>query len=99
MALPLRAVKWQSGDDREDKELLAPFDEGANTPVTAPRLSPMPTKSISHVAGMKISDKLYALFASDRLGQTLTGKQIIDMVIAAFPGTNRSSVIPSDCGI
>lgn len=81
---------------KEDKELLAYFDEGANPTVTAQKLPPMPTRAISHISGIKICDKLYALFASDNLGQTLTGKQIIDMVIAAFPGTNRSSVIPSD---
>ena len=82
--------------DREDKELLAYFDEGAHTPVTAQTLPPMATKTMTHIAGMKISDKLYVLFASDNLGHTFTGKQIIDMVIGAFPGTNRSSVIPSD---
>ena len=45
---------------------------------------------------IKINDKIYSLFASNNLGVTLSRKQIIDMVITAFPGTQRSSVIPSD---
>ena len=47
-------------------------------------------------ANMKIRDKIFSLFAFKRCGEILTAKQIIDAVVAAYPGTNRVSVIPSD---
>lgn len=43
-----------------------------------------------------IQDKFLSVFASHHQGEVLTRKQIIDMVEKAFPGTKRSSIMPSD---
>jgi hypothetical protein len=42
-----------------------------------------------------IKDKMSTVF-KDKAGQTFTRKGILDLVLTAYPGTNRSSVIPSD---
>jgi len=43
-----------------------------------------------------IKDKVSTVF-KDKAGQTFTRKGILDLVLTAYPGTNRKSVIPSDC--
>ena len=43
----------------------------------------------------KIKDKVLSVF-QDRLGEKFLREEIIDLVVNAYPGTNRSSVIPSD---
>jgi hypothetical protein len=44
----------------------------------------------------EIWNKLRKVFVPHHIGAKLTRKQVIDMVEAAYHGTNRSSVIPSD---
>lgn len=44
---------------------------------------------------MRIHDKVSTVFKG-RVGETFESKEIIDLVVNAFPGTNRTSVIPSD---
>jgi hypothetical protein len=41
-------------------------------------------------------DKFYNLFASSNLGKVLTHRNIQDMIIDAYSGTNRSSILPAD---
>jgi len=44
---------------------------------------------------LKIKDKVISVF-QDRDGEEFIREEIIDLVVNAYPGTNRSSVIPSD---
>ena len=44
---------------------------------------------------IKIKDKALSVF-QDRIGEEFSREEIIDLVVIAYPGTNRSSVIPSD---
>jgi hypothetical protein len=44
---------------------------------------------------IKIKDKILSVF-QDRIGEKFSREEIIDLVVIAYPGTNRSSVIPSD---
>jgi|GEM_PF-2144004 hypothetical protein len=53
-------------------------------------------KVLSSSSSEKIWDKVRKVFDPSRFGETLTGKQIKDMIEAAYPETNRDSVIPSD---
>jgi hypothetical protein len=81
---------------REDAEFLKYFGEdtipAATAPVPLSDIKPAPYNS----GITKTSDKFYALFASNKLGEIHTRKEIIDMVLDAFPGTKRSGVMPSD---
>lgn len=80
---------------RKDTEFLEYFDKEP-IPSTTSSL-PVSKRSTPSNSGItKISEKLYDLFASHRLGEIFTRKEIIDMVVAVFPGTNKTSVIPSD---
>lgn len=79
-----------------DTEFLKFFDETQKTTVSPLPEPPAHVKVHSNKTSMKIRDKMDALFAADNIDQTFDRKQIIDMVLAAFPGTNESSVIPSD---
>jgi hypothetical protein len=47
-------------------------------------------------SGGTTREKMLAVFGSGHLGETLTRRQIIAMVVEAYPGTNEGSVIPSD---
>jgi hypothetical protein len=49
----------------------------------------------ARVGLLKIKDKVSNVF-KDRVGGTFLREEIVDLVVAAYPGTNRSSVIPSD---
>ncbi len=53
------------------------------------------TKKCGRGTEMKIKDKVLSVF-QDRIGQNFSREEIIDLVVIAYPGTNRSSVIPSD---
>jgi hypothetical protein len=44
---------------------------------------------------IRIKDKILSVF-QDRIGENFSREEIIDLVVIAYPGTNRSSVIPSD---
>jgi hypothetical protein len=44
---------------------------------------------------LKIKDKVLSVF-QDRVGEKFLREEIIDLVVNAYPGTNRRSVIPSD---
>jgi hypothetical protein len=44
---------------------------------------------------LKIKDKVLSVF-QDRLGERFLREEIIDLVVNTYPGTNRSSIIPSD---
>jgi hypothetical protein len=44
---------------------------------------------------LKIKDKFLSVF-QDKFGKEFSRKEIIDLLIIAHPGTNRSSIIPSD---
>jgi len=44
---------------------------------------------------IKIKDKVLSVF-QDRIDEKFSREEIIDLVVIAYPGTNRSSVIPSD---
>ena len=79
-----------------DIELLKPFDDTQNTAVASNPIPLTPEKVFSNKTSMKIRDKMDALFATDNIDQTFKRKQIVDMVLSVFPGTNERSVIPSD---
>ena len=42
-----------------------------------------------------IRDKVLSVF-QERVGENFLRQEIIDLVVNAYPGTNRGSVIPSD---
>ena len=85
------SIVWRPGNI----EFLKYFDE--TTPPTTPFVPPVGIKPAPSNSGIKkIAEKFYALFAFNNLGEIRTRKEIIEMVLAAFPGTNSSSVIPSD---
>jgi hypothetical protein len=44
---------------------------------------------------LKIKNKILSVF-KDMVGEMFSREKIIDMVVNAYPGTNRSSIIPSD---
>jgi hypothetical protein len=46
-------------------------------------------------SSLKIKDKVLSVF-QDRVGEKFLREEIIDLVVNAYPGTNRRSVIPSD---
>lgn len=46
--------------------------------------------------GTKIKDKVREVFDTFPIGQLLTRDQILEIVENAFPGTNKTSVLPSD---
>lgn len=79
-----------------DTEFLDFFDDTQKTTVSPQPGLPTPEKVFSNNAGISIRDRMDTLFAANNIHQTLSRKQIIDMVLAAFPGTNETSVIPSD---
>lgn len=58
------------------------------TTPSAPKIAP--------AGKLTTKEKLYHLFGASNLGLTLESRQIVDLVLATFPGTNRTSVIPSD---
>jgi hypothetical protein len=45
---------------------------------------------------LTIKDKLLSVF-QDKINEDFLREEIIDLIVHAYPGTNRSSVIPSDC--
>jgi Endonuclease NucS len=84
---------------KNDNEFLQYFsnEEAQQATVTKPikELKPQRIKTLNS-ASSEIFDKVRKVFHPDYLGEALTRKQIIDMIEAAYPRTNRSSVIPSD---
>jgi len=44
---------------------------------------------------LRIQDKVSSVFRN-KIGEEFLREEIIDLVVNAYPGTNRSSVIPSD---
>jgi len=44
---------------------------------------------------LRIKDKVLSVF-QDKVGEKFLREEIIDLVVYAYPGTNRSSIIPSD---
>jgi hypothetical protein len=67
--------------------------------VKTPRGIRLPKKLKSQPAlraAITIRDKIFNVFGADHFGQILSSREIIDIVEAAYRGTNRTSVIPSD---
>lgn len=81
---------------RDDSEFTEYFAKQPHVPAAS--VSPHPSRIATRPKSdrIKIIDKFYALFVQKHLGQVFSRKEIIDMILAAFPGTNRSSVLPSD---
>lgn len=81
---------------KEDTEYLKYFEEEIESAIT-PITSRVVRKTPSSKSGItKTSDKFYTLFASKNLGRIFTRKEIIEMLLVAFPDTKKSGVIPSD---
>lgn len=91
-------IEYLSGyiQKRGDSDFIELFLEKPQ--IVALKVPPQPTRlaSTPQPGRLKISEKFYALFGESNLGQIFSRKEITDMVLAAFPGTNRSSVLPSD---
>jgi len=84
---------------KEDAEFLQYFSsEEAKQPTFDRPISERKLQSVKVLssASSEIWDKVRKVFDISRFGVSLTRKQIIDMVEVTYPGTNRSSVIPSD---
>jgi hypothetical protein len=85
---------------KNDTEFLQYFsnEEEQQSITTKPLRGPnqQRTEVLSNSIGEKIWDKVRKVFDSSHFGESLTAKQIIDMIKAAYPETNRGSVIPPD---
>ncbi|MHC1729292.1 MAG: endonuclease NucS domain-containing protein [Syntrophobacteraceae bacterium] len=80
---------------RNDTEFLRYFSEEETTEIGY--AAPMQENKALTMDGPANTIPHKILFAiKARFGEILSGRQIIDLVEAAFPGTNRTSVIPSD---
>jgi Endonuclease NucS len=84
---------------KNDKEFLQYFsNEEAQQPTVAKPISEPKSQQIKVLSNSssEIWDKVRKVFDQNHFGKALTRKQVIDMIEAAYPGTNRASVIPSD---
>jgi hypothetical protein len=84
---------------KNDTEFLQYFsvEEAQQTTVAKPIKEQKQQRiKVLNNSSSEIWDKVRNVFDSNHFGETLTRKQIIDRIEAAYPGTNRVSVIPSD---
>jgi len=81
---------------RNDWEYLEYVREEDAEAMIRTKLQPGTIHQREQGSATSIKDKLLAVFGSQHFGEVLTRKQIIDMIVEAYPGTNRTSVIPSD---
>jgi hypothetical protein len=90
-----------------DQECLAYFDSIPQSPTPFPIPTKTPSRpplsldvsvdsSRAYKGNLTVSDKMRALFGRKNLNSILTRKEIIHAVLEAYPGTNPTSVIPSD---
>lgn len=86
-------LKYFSSEDLDHRrvehvqsEMVRPLQKGQI------RNSNTETKSTRNIP---ILDKMLNVF-ENRVGEEFTRKQIIDLVVSTYPGTNKTSVIPSD---
>ncbi len=85
---------------KNDTEFLQYFsnEETQHTTVTETIKKPKQQRAevLSNSSGEKIWGKVRKVFDPSHFSELLTGKQIIDMIEAEYPGTNRDSIMPAD---
>jgi hypothetical protein len=80
---------------KEDNDLLKYFaDEHEADHIT--EMSKTNTNHAIHKSNKTILAKICTIFNNKYIGKILSSKEIIDLVIQTYPGTNRTSVISSD---